>query len=200
MTVTDVQTLCLASASPRRRALLEQLGFGVEVNAVDIDESRKTAESPLAYCVRLAVQKNHTAVSRFQPNQPVVSADTIVVLADETLGKPKDRDDVIATLERLSDTEHTVITAVAVHHAGQLLHDYQISRVSFAPINENWLSAYADTAEPYDKAGAYGIQGAAARWIKTISGSYSGIMGLPLFETAQLLSKLDLMPYEQHNR
>ena len=190
-------TLCLASASPRRRELLQQLGFQVQVKAVDIDESRQRHESPLDYCVRLAVQKNQTAVSRFQPELPVVTADTIVVQGDETLGKPKDRDDVIATLQRLSNNQHQVITAVAVHFQDQRIHDYQISQVCFAAIHHDWILAYADTREPYDKAGAYGIQGAAARWIKSITGSYSGIMGLPLFETARLLSKLDIMSNDQ---
>jgi len=191
-------TLCLASASPRRRELLAQLGFSVQVQTVDIDESRHQDEPPLDYCVRLAVQKNQVAVDRFAPNMPVITADTIVVLGDDTLGKPKDRDAVIATINRLSNTEHQVITAVAVSHQGRLVQNHQISQVHFATVDCDWLSAYADSQEPYDKAGAYGIQGSAARWIKSITGSYSGIMGLPLFETAQLLSKLDLMLNEQH--
>lgn len=195
--MTTPATLYLASASPRRRELLQQLGFQVQVNAVDIDETRDPDEPPLDYCVRLAVQKNQAAVSRFQPGLPVVTADTIVVLGDETLGKPNNRDAVIDTLLRLSDNQHQVITAIAVHHQGQLLHDYQISQVCFDAIHGDWISAYADSREPYDKAGAYGIQGAAARWIKSITGSYSGIMGLPLFETARLLSKLDIMSYDQ---
>ncbi|KAA3641139.1 MAG: septum formation inhibitor Maf [Proteobacteria bacterium] len=190
------QTLCLASASPRRRELLAQLGFQVQVQAVTLDESRQAREKPLDYCVRLALQKNHLAVATYQPSLPVVSADTIVVLSEQTLGKPKDRAAVLATLQRLSGTEHQVITAVAVHHQGQVLHDSQISQVRFAPIDERWLSAYADSEEPYDKAGAYGIQGSAGRWIESITGSYSGIMGLPLFETARLLTKLDIMSYD----
>jgi len=190
-------TLCLASASPRRRELLQQLGFQVQVQAVDIDESRNQKESPLDYCVRLAVEKNQAAVSRFQPKVPVVTADTIVVLGNETLGKPKDRDAVMTTLQRLSDTEHAVITAVAVQHQGQVFHDHQISQVRFARIDSDWIFAYADSEEPYDKAGAYGIQGLAGRWIESITGSYSGIMGLPLYETAQLLSKLGVMSNNQ---
>lgn len=190
-------TLFLASASPRRLELLQRLGFQVQVKAVDIDESRLRHELPMDYCVRLAVQKNQTAVSRFQPTLPVVTADTIVVLDGETLGKPKNREDVIATLQRLSNNQHQVITAVAVHYQGQRIHDYQSSQVCFSAIHHDWISAYADSREPYDKAGAYGIQGAAARWIKSITGSYSGIMGLPLFETARLLSKLDIMSNDQ---
>lgn len=187
--------MCLASASPRRRDLLQQMGLAVHVQAVDIDETRHYTESPQEYCVRLAVEKNQTAVERFKPSLPVIAADTIVVLGDQTLGKPRDRAEVIKTLEQLSGQSHQVITAVAVAHQGQLLFDYQISKVCFAPIDGNWIQAYADTAEPYDKAGAYGIQGAAACWIATISGSYSGIMGLPLFETARLLRQLDIIAY-----
>lgn len=188
-------SICLASASPRRRDLLHQLGLVVHVQAVDIDETRRHGESPQDYCVRLAMQKNRTAVERFNPTQPIVAADTIVVLGDQTLGKPLNREAVIQTLKQLSGQCHQVMTAVAVSHRGHALYDLQISEVCFAPIDDKWIQAYADTEEPYDKAGAYGIQGAAACFIATISGSYSGIMGLPLFETARLLRQLDIIAY-----
>lgn len=185
--------LCLASASPRRRELLIQLGCQVQVQPIVMDESRQKDEPPADYCVRLALAKNRLAVSQFNPALPVISADTIVVLDNETLGKPKDKKTVVATLQRLSGVEHQVMTAIAVYHHGEMIHDIQISRVQFAELDESWISAYANTEEPYDKAGAYGIQGTAGRWIETITGSYSGIMGLPLFETARLLTKLDIM-------
>ncbi len=192
---TNPVSVFLASASPRRRDLLHQLGLAVHVQAVDIDETRTHGESPQDYCVRLAVEKNRAAVERFKPTLPVISADTIVLLDDQTLGKPDNRDAVIKTLKQLSGQCHQVMTAVAVSHREHILFDYQTSEVCFAPIDDNWIQAYAGTTEPYDKAGAYGIQGAAARWIATISGSYSGIMGLPLFETARLLRQLDIIAY-----
>lgn len=199
MVTESSQILFLASASPRRRQLLGQLGFEVQVQAVDMDESRHEGESPEAYCVRLALDKNQLAVSRYQPTLPVVTADTIVVMDNDTLGKPENRQAVIETLNRLSDNTHQVITAVAIHHRGEVVHDRNISRVQFGAIDPNWITVYADSKEPYDKAGAYGIQGSAGRWIKSINGSYSGIMGLPLYETAQLLSQLGLMSDARHN-
>ncbi len=146
--------ILLASASPRRYELLSQLGFQVLVKPVDIDESRYSDESPAIYCQRLAIEKNQVAVKRFGQLQPmaIVTADTIVVVGDKTLGKPKNTEQVISTLKQLSATD-----------------------------------------EALDKAGGYGIQGAAGRWIISIKGSYSGIMGLPLYETSQLLTKLDIM-------
>ncbi len=193
MAFDNPQTLFLASASPRRRDILTQLGFQVQVQSVNIDESRQSNESPRDYCVRLALQKNQAAVDRFQPDLPVIAADTIVVLGDETLGKPTDRETVIRTLTRLSDNVHQVITAVAVYHQDRVLHDDQVSEVHMAPIDSDWIASYADSEEPYDKAGAYGIQGAVGRWIKCINGSYSGIMGLPVYETTRLLTGLDIM-------
>lgn len=187
--------ILLASASPRRYELLTQLGFKVLVKPVDIDESRYPDESPAVYCQRLAIEKNQIAVERFIAHQPIaiVTADTIVVKGDITLGKPKNSEQVVATLKQLSGGIHSVLTAVCVSYGNRSVSCLQTSEVTFAELDDAWLTSYAATDEPLDKAGGYGIQGSAGRWISFIKGSYSGIMGLPLYETAQLLTKLDIM-------
>lgn len=187
--------ILLASASPRRYELLTQLGFQVLVKPVDIDESRCSDESPAAYCQRLAIEKNQAAVKRFAGQQPVaiVTADTIVAVGDKTLGKPRNSEQVMATLKQLSGGRHLVLTAVCVSYGDQFETCLQTSEVTFAELDAGWLRSYAATDEPLDKAGGYGIQGAAGRWISAINGSYTGIMGLPLYETSQLLTKLDIM-------
>lgn len=195
MKIPENPEILLASASPRRYELLRQLGFQVLVKPVDIDESRYSNETPAEYCQRLAIEKNQVAVKRFagQHAMAIVTADTIVAVGDKTLGKPKNSEQVMATLNQLSAGTHLVLTAVCVSYGNQSYACLQTSEVTFAELDTDWLKSYAATDEPLDKAGAYGIQGAAGRWITSIKGSYTGIMGLPLYETSQLLTKLDIM-------
>ncbi len=179
--------LILASQSPRRKQLLKQIGIEPLCQPVDIDESLNKGEHPLEYCQRLADEKANAAWKKTNKNIAVLGSDTIVVLNNETLGKPKDRNDAISMLIKLSGTTHQVITAVTVLSPKGKKSNHSISHVSFANLTESEIMTYVDSQEPMDKAGSYGIQGYAARWIKSISGSYSGIMGLPLYETAELL-------------
>lgn len=193
MNKVNVSHLVLASASPRRKQLLEQLGWEVETYAVDIDESPLKNEAADMYCLRMAQEKAMAARQLIQTNSPVITADTIVVFNGNILGKPKDASDALRMLKKLSGQTHQVFSAVAVTYGENM--EYAISRntVKFVQVNEAILKAYIDTEEPMDKAGAYAIQGKAAMWINHIEGSYSSIMGLPLFETTQLLSKLDII-------
>jgi len=180
----------LASASPRRSALLRQIAIAHEVRPVDIDESPRTNETPDAYALRLARQKAQALWTRLVAHErrPVLAADTTVAIGGEILGKPADRDDARRMLERLSGRDHEVHTAVAVvHEAG---HDARSSRstVSFRPLTRDEIDWYWHTGEPADKAGAYAVQGQGAIFIRHLAGSYSGVMGLPLYETWELLA------------
>jgi septum formation protein len=184
-------TLYLASASPRRRELLEQIGVAFEVQPVAVDESRQPQESPRDYVLRLARAKAEAAwtlVARAQPGA-VLAADTAVVVGDSILGKPRDRDDALAMLEQLSARTHEVLTALALHSSHGLDSRVNVSRVTFRAVRQDEAERYWNTGEPRDKAGAYAIQGYAAVFIAALEGSYSGVMGLPLFETAELLSQ-----------
>ena len=183
----------LASASPRRKQLLEQLGWKVHVQTVDLDETPWPNEPAVQYCLRMSIEKSEVAQSSIKTVLPVLTADTTVVLNDEILGKPVDIDDAFVMLSQLSGAVHQVYTAVTVVYQGVTHSSINRSEVKFAIINEAQTRAYIATGEPMDKAGSYGIQGLAAMWIENINGSYSGIMGLPLFETTQLLNKLDII-------
>jgi septum formation protein len=179
----------LASGSPRRRELLQQIGVAFRVMASAVDETALQGEAPLAYVHRLAAAKADAGWhgSREPGDAPVLAADTAVVLAGQILGKPRDRDDAEDMLRRLSGRTHEVLTAVALRGAAGLETRVSRSAVTFRPIDSAEVSAYWDTGEPRDKAGAYAIQGRAAIFIADLRGSYSGVMGLPLFETAELL-------------
>lgn len=183
------RALYLASASPRRRELLEQIGVAHVVRPVDIDESRRSAEAPHEYVMRLARAKAEAAWERFASEEPraVLAADTVVVLGDAILGKPRDRADALRMLTQLSGCTHRVLTAVAVRDGNGLAAHLNESRVTFRPLSNGEADHYWNTGEAADKAGAYAVQGAAAVFIERIEGSYSGVMGLPLFETARLL-------------
>jgi len=190
MTSSD---LILASASPRRRELLQQLGYRFRVVASDVDERWQEGDASVAdHAIRLAREKALAA-----PDGAVVlAADTVVHLAGEVLGKPADRAEALATLARLSGREHEVITAVAVCSGGRLAEAVSRTRVWFRDLSEAERIAYWDSGEPADKAGSYAIQGLAAAFITRIDGSYSGVVGLPLFETAALLAQAGLIaPY-----
>ena len=179
--------LCLASASPRRRELLAQIGVAHTTAAANIDESVLAGEAAVDYVVRMARAKAQ-AVRGYAGTLPVLGADTIVVLDGVICGKPASAADGLAMLKRLSGRTHTVLTAVALA-AGEAAPQSRLStsEVTFRCLSHAECLAYWESGEPRDKAGGYAVQGRAAIFIERLSGSYSGVMGLPLFETAELL-------------
>ncbi len=183
--------IVLASASPRRRELLDQIGVAHRVHAVDLDESVLPNETVIEHVSRLALAKAREGfrqLSQQDANTVVLGADTIVEIGGESLGKPENAEQAAAFLARLSGKKHKVHTAVAVVTAGCELSALSSSEVEFTELSEQQINAYIATGEPLDKAGAYAIQGIAGQFVNRLNGSYSGVMGLPLFETAQLLS------------
>lgn len=180
--------LILASASPRRLQLLGQIGLQPQVVAADIDESRQDGENDGDYVKRLAGAKARAVASDY-PHAVVIGADTIISLDGHLIGKPRDKADAFSIWRSLGGRTHQVLTAVAVVHRQQLTVRLSRNNVSFVEISEPAMLHYWQSGEPQDKAGAYAIQGLAAQWISRIEGSYSGIMGLPLHETAGLLKK-----------
>ena len=189
MPLTDAvrPVLCLASESPRRRELLQQIGVPHLTAVPDVDETALAGESASAYVVRIACAKARLVAGRVA-SLPVLAADTSVVLDGRICGKPADAQEGIDMLGRLSGRTHEVLTAVALAHAGRLEHRLSTSAVRFRPLSLAECRAYWESGEPRDKAGGYAIQGRGAVFIEHLSGSYSGVMGLPLFETAQLLA------------
>ncbi|MCC7460851.1 MAG: septum formation inhibitor Maf [Gammaproteobacteria bacterium] len=178
----------LASASPRRRALLEQIRVPYRVHAADVDEQLLPGESPASGAVRLAIAKARVVQDALGPLLPVLGADTIVVLDGEPLGKPRDRADALAMLARLSGRTHRVLSAVALATAAGVAHRLCDSAVRLRVLTDAECAAYWASGEPCDKAGGYAIQGLGAVFVAALEGSYSGVMGLPLFETAGLLA------------
>lgn len=185
-------SILLASASPRRKQLLEQLGLTVEQKAADIDESLQAGETDQAYVLRLAKEKAQALVE-VAADLPIIAADTVISLNGELIGKPKDYQHACAIWRALAGKTHQVLTGVCVYQQGQYYTAISISDVSFVSLRDDEMAAYWASGEPQDKAGAYAVQGLAARWITEIRGSYSGIMGLPLYETAQLLQQAGLI-------
>ena len=179
----------LASGSPRRRELLQQIGVAFRVIGAELDETAHQGESPSAYVSRLAQAKAEVGWERSRDlgTAPVLAADTAVVLDAKILGKPKGLNDAMAMLLELSGRAHRVLTAVALRTAVGTEVKVSHSTVTFRSIDPSEARAYWETGEPSDKAGAYAIQGYAAIFISDLKGSYSGVMGLPLFETAALL-------------
>lgn len=189
----------LASQSPRRAQLLGQLGIQHALLLADASEDAESleavlpGEAPATYVQRVTALKLDAAVARLRrrglADAPVLCADTTVALGRTILGKPEDAADAARMLAQLSGATHRVLTAVALQHGTQRHAALSVSRVRFAKITDAQIARYANSGEPLGKAGAYAIQGAAAAFIEHISGSYSGIMGLPMFETAQLLQR-----------
>ena len=181
----------LASGSPRRRELLQQIGVPFRVVGTSVDEAVRPGEVPAAYVERLAADKADAgwAASRDEADVPVLAADTAVVLGGKVLGKPADRRDAEDMLRQLSGRTHEVLTAIALLTVNGLESRISRSEVTFRSLAAEEIRDYWETGEPADKAGAYAIQGRAAIFIADLRGSYSGVMGLPLFETAELLSK-----------
>jgi septum formation protein len=187
---TPEAVVYLASLSPRRQELLQQIGVHYEVLPVDVDETPAAGESAEDYAQRLALAKAGAGWSLLVEKKrlPVLGADTVVVANGTIMGKPRDRQQAIAMLQALSGSTHEVLTAVAIV-ADRSLVQLSSSRVTFRVLSLSECEAYWETGEPADKAGAYAIQGLGAVFIARLEGSYSGVMGLPLFETAELLQE-----------
>ncbi len=186
--------VCLASASPRRQQLLQQAGIDYEVMVPDVDETPYENEAAHAFVARIAENKAAQVAAQRKaagmPELPVLAADTAVVLDNHILGKPEGREHAIAMLAELAGRTHVVLTAVTIIYKDRASSVVQKSEVSFAPLSRKQIEAYWETGEPADKAGAYGIQGSAAAFISRLQGSYSGVMGLPLYETCQMLEQI----------
>lgn len=180
--------IILASASPRRKELLEQIRVTYLVNPVDLDETPLPNEIPQTYVQRLAAEKSAACVTQCGNTLPVLAADTAVVLGDVIMGKPKDQADALAMLTRLSGRTHQVYTALSLR-GQQHWQTLSITEVTFRRLTESEILAYWQTGEPVDKAGSYAIQGVGGLFVESIRGSFSGVVGLPLFETAELLAK-----------
>ncbi len=176
--------LILASASPRRKQLLEMLGIPVTVRPSSVPEVREPGEAPVAYAERLARDK-----ARAVPGALVLGADTTVLLEGELLEKPVDAADALRMLRRLQGRTHEVITSVALVSDGRLRQATDITRVTFRPADDEFLRAYIATGEPMDKAGAYGIQGYGAAMVERVDGDFFGVMGLPVRLVLQLLEE-----------
>ena len=179
--------LCLASASPRRRELLAQLGVPHVLAVPDIDEAALPGESAPDYVVRMARAKSRI-VHPHGAGLPVLAADTTVLIDERICGKPANAEEGIAMLLQLAGRSHEVLTAVALAAAGEVNHRLSRSEVRFRHLSLAEAVAYWNTGEPCDKAGGYAVQGHGAVFVEHLSGSYSGVMGLPLFETAELLA------------
>lgn len=185
----------LASASPRRRSLLEQIGVDYEARPASIDERRRPAETPENYVKRLAAAKAAAVgaeIASLGRDHPVIAADTVVVVDGEILGKPADAAEASSMLESLSGRCHTVLTAVTLYWRDQSETLLSTSKVRFRPTTAEERRAYCRTGEPMDKAGGYGIQGYGAVFVECLTGSYSAVAGLPLLETATLLRRCGL--------
>ena len=204
MPPTPIRRIYLASRSARRREILTQMGVRFEMlllregvaRGSDFDETPLPGENPVDYVLRVARLKAKVGSIRMNQRRlqtlPILAADTTVTLDGEIIGKPTGREDAMHILRRLSDKEHEVHTAVAV----QLEHRVEVtlssSKISFIPLTESVIRNYVATGEPLDKAGAYGLQGKAALFVRNLSGSHSGVVGLPIFETGELLARFGL--------
>jgi septum formation protein len=185
--------LLLASQSPRRAELLKQLGVSFSQYPVDIDESVLRHETPDKYVRRMAQEKSSLGYKRAGAKKLVLGADTIVVAENKILGKPKDKTDGMRMLSILSDKSHQVFTAVTITNATQQKTVIVETQVCFGPLNKQQMAWYWQTGEPQDKAGSYGIQGLGGQFVKHINGSYSAVVGLPLYQTRMLLIEFGII-------
>lgn len=187
--------LILASASQRRKALLDSVGVEVEVLATDIDETISADETPQAYVARMAQEKAQAAANILsqmkKPANAILAADTIVSQGIEIFGKPRDKDDAVRTWRLLSDSEHQVMSAICLMSKSDSQLKIVTTDVHFSVISDEQMQRYWQTGEPADKAGAYAIQGHASAWVQEIRGSYSNVVGLPLFEVNHLLKTIN---------
>jgi len=180
----------LASASPRRRELLRQIGVAFRVDVAEIMEKPIPGELPRDFVLRMAREKAFEVMRRQADQLPVLGADTAVILQSRILGKPASRDEATEMLKSLSGKTHEVFSAVAVAVSkSEIFEALNVSRVTFSELEPEWIESYIESGDPMDKAGAYGVQGKAGEKISRIEGSFYGVMGLPLYETAQLLKR-----------
>jgi septum formation protein len=190
--VTLSDKLVLASASPRRRELLAQAGFTFDVLAADIPEVRKPGEDPVRFVTRLAREKAEAVAGEHNlpPETIVLGADTIVLVDDEVLGKPKDAFDAVRMLRLLSGRSHQVITGVCLAKGRERQRAAEVTFVRFATLSDEEIEEYVATGEPLDKAGAYAIQGRAGRWVPRIHGCYFNVVGLPLALVSSMIEAM----------
>ncbi|WP_440876234.1 Maf family protein [Thalassotalea sp. PLHSN55] len=191
-------TLILASKSPRRQQLLAQLGYQFSAHAADIDESVILGESPEQYVSRLAVAKAQVIAQQF-PNAVVLGSDTSVVIDGEILGKPSSEQDCFTMLKKLSGRKHQVLTSIAIVQNEKVKSDVVCTEVFFKDLSDSEISRYWQSGEPQDKAGSYGIQGIGAQFVKKIQGCYFSVVGLPLYQSAQMLAEFGLATPIQSN-
>jgi septum formation protein len=194
MNYINRQKIVLASKSPRRKNLLQKIGMDIEIYPSNIDENRVSIKNPVAYVHKLAEMKAKD-IALLNPDKWVIGADTIVVIKDHILGKPKSRADAILMLNRLNNKEHFVLTAFCIcnHNMDSIITKSVKTKVYFKNLSEQEIKWYADQKEPFDKAGGYGIQGIGSFIVKKISGSYSNVVGLPVCELVQELMNLNLI-------
>ncbi|KID57854.1 septum formation inhibitor Maf [Pseudoalteromonas luteoviolacea] len=179
--------LYLASASPRRKALLSQLGYVFEQFSVDADERALPNEHPKALVERLARLKAQTGVGIGQEDRPVLGSDTIVVAEGKALGKPVNKADFLSMMARLSGKTHQVMTAIALANSEKVISQTVVTDVTFKVLSDDEIEQYWLSGEPQDKAGGYGIQGLGGRFVTQLKGSYFAVVGLPLYETDELI-------------
>jgi len=192
--MNKIHSILLASGSPRRRELLKQLAVTFKVAAADIDESVIEGETPENYVVRLAREKAQAGFEQNGGLMPALGSDTIVLLDNQILGKPETRAEAESMLQSLSGQTHHVYSAVALAlKSDNVMDTLNITAVTFGKMPAQWIKQYCQSDEPMDKAGAYAVQGGTGQYIRRIEGSYSGVMGLPLFETAELLRRAGLL-------
>ena len=184
--------IILASISPRRKELLEQVGLQFRTASIDIDESPLQNEQPADYVVRLAREKARAAVPSFPKNTLIIAADTTVTIDGHVLGKPIDKDDAFAMWQLLSGRTHQVMTGVAISYAGNIQTTIVTTDVNFLLLSPAQMQTYWDSGEPIGKAGGYAIQGLGAAFIPRIQGSYSNVVGLPLVETLALINVISV--------
>lgn len=188
----------LASSSPRRHEILTAMGLRFTAAGVDIDETRYEGEPVADMVVRLAIAKAAAARENLDQSLPIIGADTAVVIGDQVLGKPGSQDEAVQMLASLSGRSHTVLTGVALDYAGVVRTTTSLTEVRFREISPDEAQSYWQSGEPLDKAGAYAVQGVAGIFVEELSGSYSGVVGLPVFETAALLADAGLEVVSRH--
>ena len=188
--------LILASGSPRRRQLLEQIGLTFVVRSSDVDESVSPGLTPALVVESLSARKGEAVAAEAAPGDLVLSADTVVALDGAILGKPRDRAEAEAMLTALSGRTHQVYTGVTLLQDGRRLTEHEVTAVTFRPLSPEEIAAYVSTGEPMDKAGAYGIQGLGALLVERLEGDYFNVMGLPLCRLGEMLAQFGVRPLE----
>lgn len=186
--------IILASGSPRRRQLLEQIGLSFTVRSSDVDESVEPGLSPAAMVEQLSLRKGQAVAGSVGPDSLVLAADTVVALGDTILGKPQDRAQAVSMLTSLSGKTHQVYTGVTLLGGGRRVTEHETTAVTFRSLSREEIVAYVDTGEPMDKAGAYGIQGYGALLVERLEGDYFNVMGLPLCRLGRMLAAFGVEP------